>query len=48
VRVRLREHLRAEGGQLTERVRIVDTTVGRALLFEILPRGLSSISSSGQ
>src|SRR6267143_302845 len=41
VRVRLREHLRAEGGQLTERVRIVDTTVGRALLFEILPRGLS-------
>jgi len=41
VRVRLREHLRAEGGQLTERVRIVDTTVGRALLFEILPKGLS-------
>src|SRR5207342_3836430 len=25
----------------TERIRIVDTTVGRALLFEILPRGLS-------
>src|SRR6266480_1401513 len=41
VRVRLREHLRAEGGLLTERVRVVDTTVGRALLFEILPRGLS-------
>src|ERR1700719_1222735 len=42
VRVRLREHLRTEGTQqLTERVRIVDTTVGRALLFEILPRGLS-------
>jgi len=43
VRVRLREHLRTEGAGtlLTERVRIVDTTVGRALLFEILPRGLS-------
>src|SRR5467141_2960817 len=41
VRVRLREHLRTEGAQqLTERVRVVDTTVGRALLFEILPRGL--------
>jgi DNA-directed RNA polymerase subunit beta' len=40
-RVRLREHLRAEGGVLSERTRGVDTTVGRALLFEILPRGLS-------
>src|SRR5256886_2563771 len=41
VRVRLREHLRTEGAQVTERVRVADTTVGRALLFEILPRGLS-------
>src|SRR6202140_2713928 len=41
VRVRLREHVRAEGGLLTERMRVVDTTVGRALLFEILPKGLS-------
>src|SRR5438046_3460521 len=41
VRVRLREHLRTAGAQLTERARIADTTVGRALLFEILPRGLS-------
>jgi DNA-directed RNA polymerase subunit beta' len=41
VRVRLREHLRGEGGTLTERIRNVDTTVGRALLFEILPKGLS-------
>jgi DNA-directed RNA polymerase subunit beta' len=41
VRVRLREHVRGEGGTLTERIRTVDTTVGRALLFEILPRGLS-------
>src|SRR5262250_62266 len=39
-RVRLREHVRGEGGMLTERTRTVDTTVGRALLFEILPRGL--------
>src|SRR5690242_4307466 len=39
VRVRLREHLRSEGGgPLSERIRSVDTTVGRALLFEILPR----------
>src|SRR6516162_3484073 len=41
VRVRLREHVRGEGGTLTDRIRTVDTTVGRALLFEILPRGLS-------
>jgi DNA-directed RNA polymerase subunit beta' len=41
VRVRLREHLRGEGGTLTEQTRVVPTTVGRALLFEILPRGLS-------
>src|SRR6516225_4842828 len=40
-RVRLREYLRGEGGTLSERTRSVDTTVGRALLFEILPRGLS-------
>jgi DNA-directed RNA polymerase subunit beta' len=41
VRVRLREHLRSEGGgPLSERIRTVDTTIGRALLFEILPKGL--------
>ncbi|HJY75519.1 MAG TPA: DNA-directed RNA polymerase subunit beta', partial [Burkholderiales bacterium] len=40
-RVRLREYVRGEEGTLTERARSVDTTVGRALLFEILPRGLS-------
>jgi len=40
-KVRLRESVRGEGGTLTERIRIVDTTVGRALLFEILPKGLS-------
>ncbi|HVP33952.1 MAG TPA: DNA-directed RNA polymerase subunit beta' [Steroidobacteraceae bacterium] len=40
VRVRLRESLRGEGGVLTERTRVAETTVGRALLFEILPKGL--------
>jgi DNA-directed RNA polymerase subunit beta' len=39
-RVRLREHVRAENGELSERSRTVETTVGRALLFEILPKGL--------
>ncbi|HUL46050.1 MAG TPA: DNA-directed RNA polymerase subunit beta' [Steroidobacteraceae bacterium] len=41
VRVRLRETLRGEGGTMTEQTRIVETTVGRALLSEILPKGLS-------
>jgi DNA-directed RNA polymerase subunit beta' len=41
VRVRLREQLLGEGGTFTEKVRIAETTVGRALLFEILPKGLS-------
>ncbi|MBW4052863.1 MAG: DNA-directed RNA polymerase subunit beta' [Proteobacteria bacterium] len=40
VRVRIRETL-LSAGEFQERRRIVDTTVGRALLFEILPRGLS-------
>jgi DNA-directed RNA polymerase subunit beta' len=41
VRVRIRESTRGEGGSLHERIRIVPTTVGRALLSEILPKGLS-------
>jgi DNA-directed RNA polymerase subunit beta' len=41
VSVRLRETLRGEGGTFTERTRLAATTVGRALLFEILPKGLS-------
>src|SRR5438309_9202773 len=40
VRVRLREHVRGETGELTERLRIANTSVGRALLSEILPKGL--------
>ncbi|HEY2686715.1 MAG TPA: DNA-directed RNA polymerase subunit beta' [Steroidobacteraceae bacterium] len=41
VKVRLVEHVKNAEGQLTARTRVVDTTAGRALLSEILPRGLS-------
>src|SRR5487761_1739521 len=42
VKVRLSEHVReVVGGELIEKIRVVDTTVGLALLSEILPRGLS-------
>src|SRR5690348_8690761 len=42
VRVRLKETLRVvPGGEFEEKRRIVDTTVGRSLLSEILPKGLS-------
>jgi DNA-directed RNA polymerase subunit beta' len=40
-RVRIRETLKVPGGAFEEKRRIVETTVGRALLFEILPKGLS-------
>jgi DNA-directed RNA polymerase subunit beta' len=40
VRVRIREVLYV-AGEFEEKRRVVNTTVGRALLFEILPRGLS-------
>src|SRR3954449_13030925 len=40
IKVRLREHIRSETGSLTERRRLVETSVGRALLSEILPKGL--------
>ncbi len=41
VKVRVREYVRGEGGELHEIRRLVDTTVGRALLFEIVPKGLA-------
>jgi DNA-directed RNA polymerase subunit beta' len=41
VKVRLVEHVRDASGQLVKNIRVVDTTAGRALLSEILPRGLS-------
>ncbi|HVN42122.1 MAG TPA: DNA-directed RNA polymerase subunit beta', partial [Steroidobacteraceae bacterium] len=40
VKVRLVEYVK-EGGELVARRRLADTTVGRALLAEILPKGLS-------
>ncbi len=41
IRVRLSEHVRDAKGQLVQNIRVVDTTAGRALLSEILPKGLS-------
>ena len=41
VKVRVTEQLFNAEGELEARTRVVDTTVGRALLFEILPAGLS-------
>lgn len=41
VKVRIHEVIRHEDGTETEQTRMVDTTVGRALLHDILPRGLS-------
>src|SRR3982075_1847562 len=41
VKVRLSEWLRDASGKLAQNIRVVNTTVGRALLSEILPHGLS-------
>ncbi|MCJ7452207.1 MAG: DNA-directed RNA polymerase subunit beta', partial [Steroidobacteraceae bacterium] len=41
VRARIVEHVRDAEGNLVPQRRLVETTVGRALLFEILPKGLS-------
>src|SRR5687767_11916423 len=41
VKVRVREWSKSPDGVFTEKVRKVDTTVGRSLLSEILPKGLS-------
>ncbi|MGD8977371.1 MAG: DNA-directed RNA polymerase subunit beta', partial [Gammaproteobacteria bacterium] len=41
VKVRIEDKVESEGGELIPRRRLVDTTVGRALLSEILPPGLS-------
>jgi DNA-directed RNA polymerase subunit beta' len=40
VKVRIRDTKLGEDGEVEESVRVVDTTVGRALLTEILPDGL--------
>src|SRR5213595_3415829 len=39
--VRLKEKMQAEDGEITQKTTRYETTVGRALLSEILPRGLS-------
>src|SRR5499426_2653067 len=39
VKVRVREFVKDSEGRLQEKIRVVDTTVGRSLLSEILPRG---------
>jgi DNA-directed RNA polymerase subunit beta' len=41
VRVRLEDTIKETDGSMLDRCRLVETTVGRALLSEILPRGLS-------
>jgi DNA-directed RNA polymerase subunit beta' len=41
VKVRIKEIVIDENGDRSEKVSVKDTTVGRALLFEILPDGLS-------
>jgi DNA-directed RNA polymerase subunit beta' len=41
VKVRVKEWSKSLEGVFTEKIRVVNTTVGRALLSEILPKGLS-------
>ncbi|EKD74948.1 MAG: hypothetical protein ACD_44C00288G0008 [uncultured bacterium] len=41
IRVRIKEYSRDENGEFTPVIRLVETTVGRALLSEILPKGMS-------
>jgi DNA-directed RNA polymerase subunit beta' len=40
VKVRIKDSRLLEGGELEHRTRVVETTVGRALLSEILPEGI--------
>ncbi|MGH8224787.1 MAG: DNA-directed RNA polymerase subunit beta', partial [Gammaproteobacteria bacterium] len=40
VKVRIKDYLPGENGEFTPRIRLVETTVGRALLAEILPQGM--------
>ncbi len=41
VKVRVKEYSKNEAGELIARTEIKDTTVGRALLFEIVPKGIA-------
>ncbi len=40
VRVRITEHVRDIDGNMESSTRLIETTIGRALLFEIVPKGL--------
>jgi DNA-directed RNA polymerase subunit beta' len=40
VKVRLREVIQDEKGERTEETRIIDTTIGRTIVFSIVPEGL--------
>jgi DNA-directed RNA polymerase subunit beta' len=40
VKVRIKDRVKDEDGELVERTRLIDTTVGRSLLTSILPDGL--------
>ncbi len=40
VKVRINETINERDGSVTRNTRIVDTTVGRALLFQIVPAGM--------
>jgi len=41
IRVRIEDSVYTEAGEIEHRTRVVDTTVGRALLSDILPAGMS-------
>jgi DNA-directed RNA polymerase subunit beta' len=41
VKVRIQDSIFSEDGEIEHRTRLVDTTVGRALLSEVLPKGMS-------
>ncbi|GAB6263848.1 DNA-directed RNA polymerase subunit beta' [Photobacterium sp. CCB-ST2H9] len=40
VKVRITEHVKNEQGELVKNTQLVDTTVGRAMLWQIVPKGL--------
>ncbi|MDH5328245.1 MAG: DNA-directed RNA polymerase subunit beta' [Gammaproteobacteria bacterium] len=40
VKVRVRDRVRNEAGEIESKSRVIDTTVGRAIIMEILPPGL--------
>lgn len=41
VRVRIKEFIHGETGEIVENIRLVETTAGRSILSELLPRGMS-------